>query len=335
MQLKERLEEAIAKQYFPGAVVGVVHRNGDRLIEAAGSGTYDSRAEAVTADSVYDTASITKSIPTSCLALQLVEQGKIRLTDKLITYLPELAHEYREQVTIEHVLRQSLVYDLRLSSLKNDPPEDILQAILGAALKAQPGEQVYHSNATSILLTLLLERVTGKELDVLAQEAFFDPLGMKATTFHPTEAVPTEYDYWRERTIQGEIHDESAHALRDLLVVGSAGLFSTASDLLTFLEMLLNKGELHGQRYFSASMVESMGTGLGWEFDRLYMGLEHTPRSFGKRGFTGCMVVVDVEKDLGVVLLSNSTYPLRKSEQNHQNDNDEVRTDIMNLAWKL
>jgi CubicO group peptidase (beta-lactamase class C family) len=329
--LKEFLQTAIADRYFPGAALAVIRGESVEILRV-GNHTFEADSPVITANSIYDVASITKSIPTSCLALQLIESGKLHLDDKLITYIPEYVGNYREDITIEHLLRQSLTYSLRLSALKDEAPGDILEAIYVAEMKTKPGEAVYHSNATSILLSLILERVTGKPLDVVADEAFFTPLGMKHTTFHPdTSAVPTEYDRWRARIVQGEVHDESAFVLKNLHIPGSAGLFSSVNDLTLFIQMLLKGGE----GYFSRSMVESMGTGLGWEVARPYMGEGATAHTFGKRGFTGCFVLVDVEKQLGVVFLANTTFPRRKPEQIHQDINEALRTNVMNLIWKL
>lgn len=332
--LKTFLEQAIADCHFPGAAVAVL-RGGEVEFTLVGQHTYDPHSPVVTRDSLYDVASVTKSIPTACLVMTFLEAGKLRFDDKLITYVPEFRGSHREDITIEHLLRQSLNYRLRLSHLKGTSAAEVLEAIYTSELTHKPGEVVFQSNATSILLTMVLERVAGKGLDDLASELFFEPLGMSATTFHPDkQAVPTEHDTWRGRLMQGEVHDESAFTLRDMFVAGSAGLFSTVSDLSTFMQMLLSGGEYQGKRYFSAAMLESMGTGLGWEVNRPYMGEGASAHTFAKRGFTGCFVLADLEKQLGVVMLANTTYPKRKPEARHQDDQETMRTNLMNIIWK-
>jgi CubicO group peptidase (beta-lactamase class C family) len=186
-------------------------------------------------------------------------------------------------------------------------------------------------------------------LGVLAKNLFFDPLRMQSSTFDlridrvdPRRIVPTEIDPWRKREICGEVHDESTHVLQNLYGknrIGIAGLFSTVPDLLTFLEMLLNGGALRGRRYFSEEMVTRMHTnhfphavgaegpgGLGWSlYPQGYMGNYGTPQTFGKTGFTGCMILADRKKELGLVILSNYHYPHRKKDLE---PNRQFRADI-------
>jgi CubicO group peptidase (beta-lactamase class C family) len=152
--------------------------------------------------------------------------------------------------------------------------------------------------------------------------------------------VPTEIDPWRGRVVQGEVHDESAYTLSRVMVPGSAGLFSTAPDLLNFLDMLLAGGVWGGRRFFSERMIRRMSTnqagpigactGLGWElFQRSFMGARCSGRTIGKTGFTGCSCVCDLERGVGIVILSGYTYPRRKSTRGPI---DEVRRDIADIV---
>lgn len=326
--IKEIVSWAISERVFPGCVIGII-KNGKRSILPFGKYTYDTDARPMQADSVFDIASITKSIPTSLLALLLIDRGKLRLDDKLISFVPEFQNPDREQVLIWHLLTHTLDFDLTLSSLKDQEPDAILRHIFTAHFKSKPGTRYAYVNATSILLGLVIERVSKVQLDVFAKEELFEPLKMENTSFHPKnkrDIVPTEFDAWRGRLLQGEVHDESAYALRKKYIVGSAGLFSNVPDLLTFLEMLLHKGSYEGENYFSEGMVGQMYAnqlgrlglfgGLGWELNKpLYMGKYCSEQTFGKTGFTGCVVLSDPTKDVGAVVLSNYTYPHRKQDK--------------------
>lgn len=328
-RIAEIVNKAIAEKIFPGCVVGVI-KNGSKIILPFGNYTYEDGAKAMQADSIFDIASITKSIPTSSLALLLIDRGKMRLDDKLISFVPEFQNPDREQVLIWHLLTHTLDFDLTLSSLKDQEPDAILRHIFTAHFKSKPGTRYAYVNATSILLGLVIERVSKVQLDVFAKEKFFEPLKMENTSFHPKnkrDIVPTEFDAWRGRLLQGEVHDESAYVLSKKYTVGSAGLFSNAPDLLTFLEMLLQKGVYKRKRYISKMMIEQMYTnqlrklgmygGLGWElYQPQFMGEYATKNTFGKTGFTGCLVLCDPEKQIGIVILSNFTYPKRKSDKN-------------------
>ncbi len=345
--IRERITQAIEAGVFPGCVVGIVSPGERRAVYPFGRFTYDKHSPPVEGDTIYDVASITKSIPTASLALQLVDEGSLDIDDKLLRYIPEISHSYRENIRIYHLLTHTLHFSFPLSSLKERTPREILETIYRKELRSPPGSQFFYSNATSILLGIVVERVSTRPLDALAQARFFSPLSMHRTSFSPKdivrkqEIVPTEFDPWRNRMVQGEVHDESAHTLSTIMKPGSAGLFSTAPDLLTFCEMLLQGGIMRGKRYFSKQMVNRISTnqlaentektGLGWEiYQPRFMGSGCSSRAFGKTGFTGCSIVCDPERDIGIVLLSNWTYPSRKQDREQM---DQVRASIADTVY--
>jgi CubicO group peptidase (beta-lactamase class C family) len=344
-RIQIRIEKAIGEHVFPGCVVGVVGSCGENIVLPFGHHTYEPDAKTVETQTVYDVASITKAIPVSSLALKLIEQGRLHVDDRLIQYIPEFDNPDSDHVLIRHLLTHTLHFAFPLSSLKKRPPEAMLQAILTTPFRSRPGELFAYANATSILLGMVVESICGESIDRLADNIFFKPLRMKKSSFHPLTMVekqyivPTEIDSWRGRVIQGEVHDESAWALKR--PVGSAGLFSTVPDLLIFMSMLLNRGTWEGTRYFSDSSILTMSTnqihsigsctGLGWELNQEhYMGRHCSRRCIGKTGFTGCMFLCDLEKHMGVVLLSNHTYPRRKGDKDLINS---VRRDVADIVF--
>lgn len=327
--LQFRLHQAITEKVCPAAILGIVRTNGDRLILPAGNFTYEPDSPPVQEDTIFDVASITKSIPTASLALMLIDQYKLDLEDKVITYIPELRNSYRDSVLIKHLLTQTLQFGFSLSANKHKTPDEILELIFSGELLEAPGSTFCYTNTASILLGLVIERLTGQSLDQLADEHFFGPLSMSRTTFEPlkhfskNEIVPTEVQDWRGGLVHGQVHDESTHILQQKMTPGAAGLFSTVPDMLNFAEMLLHEGTLGGRRYFSPEIVRQMHTnqladigesmGLGWELNRpVYMGRHCSENTFGKTGFTGCVFVCDIERQVGFVLLANYTYPTRK-----------------------
>ncbi|MFP4015125.1 MAG: serine hydrolase domain-containing protein [Chitinispirillaceae bacterium] len=343
-KMRKYLQDAIERKVFPGCVVGVVCGESEHVL-AQGHYTFEIDSEPMTSNSVFDCASITKSIPVSTVALQLVDQGQISLSDRMIDYLPEYTGSYREDIKIKHLLTHTLDFNFRLSGCKDLPPRTILEEILDVKMKRPPGEIFCYANATSILLGMVLERVCGKSLSDLAQERIFDPLHMTETTFFPEKLdeniVPTEIDSWRDRVIRGEVHDESAWALRPLMVAGSAGLFSTVPNLLSFMDMVLRGGVVDGKRILSSETIgrmctnqiaelPGMSTGLGWELNQPYMGEKRPPTTIGKTGFTGCAVIGDRHRRAALVILSNFTWPHRKQDRSLIN---RVRSDIADILW--
>jgi CubicO group peptidase (beta-lactamase class C family) len=343
--LRARLQKAINEHIFPGCIVGVITKKQDPLILPVGMLTYEHDSPAVTEATLYDVASVTKSIPVSSLALKLIDSGELRLQEPVRNYLPELQTSHAEEITPWHLLTQTLDYRVSLASLKDLGAEAILKAVLTQEFTLPPGERMNYVNATSIVLGLLVERVSGRKLDELAETVFFGPLGMTDTTFHPEgildgRIAPTEIDPWRGRIVQGEIHDESAYVLREKMIAGSAGLFSTASDLLKFLKMLVQHGTYEGKTYFSQAMIGRLqenqlaaiggSAALGWELNQpWYMGTSATEKTIGKTGFTGCMVLCDIPRETGIVLLANYHFPTRKNSPDAANA---VRRDIADIV---
>lgn len=344
-KIRRYLQDAVDRKVFPGCVVGVVFGESENII-AQGHFTFETESEPMTSDSVFDCASITKSIPVSTAALKALDQDEFSLSDRMIDYLPEYTGSYRDEIQIRHLLTHTLDFDFRLSQCKNLAPEKILKAILEVKTEKRPGEKFCYANATSILLGMVLERVYGKSLPDVAHEEIFDPLKMTDTAFFPEkldkEIVPTEIDDWRGRVIRGEVHDESAWALRPLMVAGSAGLFSTVPDLLSFMKMVLRGGTVDSAQILSSAMIDQMCTnqigtipgmytGLGWELNQTYMGEKRSPATFGKTGFTGCAVIGDRERNAALVMLSNFTWPRRKADRSLIN---RVRSDLADIVWE-
>lgn len=306
-EIDDRVQRAIQERVFPGCVIGIF-REGIREIQAFGTFTYETNSQKVTEDTVYDLASVTKSIPTASLAAIYFSEGKLSLSDPVKKYIPELQNDFG--ATIEDLLRYRVVGP-RMSTLFGSAQE-IEREILARGFDGLPGKEKY-TNLPAFLLGLIVERIGAKSLDILAEEYFFKPLAMRQSTFFSnvrvtnSDIAPTEID--TRGTVQGLPHDESARIFAlGGKAVGHAGLFSTVSDLLTFLEALL-------QGKYPA-VVEAAQKGLGWQVnDSNFMGRYAGAKTFGKTGFTGTSVVCDVEKGIVFVILSNRTYPKRPPDQ--------------------
>lgn len=328
-QIAKEATSAIKNKVFPGCVVGIVNKNGERQILPFGNFTYEQPPQLVKEDTIYDTASLTKSITTGSLALQLIDEGKLKLTDKLIDYIPEFRNSDRENVLIKHLLTYT-IDGYGFASLREKSAAGLYETLLTHDFEKRPGTVFKYTNIPAALLGLVIEKIYGDTLDNLADKHFLKPLKMTRSTFYPEkfpieEIVPTEIDDWRG-LVHGIVHDESAYICKkEGKIVGHAGLFSTASDILNFLEVLLHKGTFQGKKYFSEKIVEQIGTnqiaelndftGLGWELNQpRYMGNYCTPHTFGKTGFTGTLAICDVEKGVAYVILSNRIFPKRPTD---------------------
>src|SRR3989344_5051014 len=125
-EIKVRAERAIREKVFPGCVIGFVEKSRQRAVLHFGAYTYDTGGAPVLENTIYDVASITKSIPTASLALHYIDSGKLALTDKLIEYVPEFRNSDREVVTIKHLLTYTLC-GYAFSALKEKTPHELFE----------------------------------------------------------------------------------------------------------------------------------------------------------------------------------------------------------------
>jgi CubicO group peptidase (beta-lactamase class C family) len=184
------------------------------------------------------------------------------------------------------------------------------------------GTDYVYSDVGMITVGRIAEIAAGDSLDILVRERITAPLGLRDTTYRPgpdllPRAVATEYMPERstDACVRGEVHDETSYALGG--VAGHAGLFSTASDLLCFGEMLRTGGAGIVSPHVIAEMTRDHAVtgadfrhGLGVRIgDPAIVG--PLADAFGHSGFTGTSLVVDPERRLTVVLLTNSVHPAR------------------------
>lgn len=319
-EIEERVERAIKERVFPGCVIGIVNGEGNRGIRAFGTLRYENSSP-VTEDTIYDVASITKSIPLASLALIQIAEGKLKLSEPIRTYLPELQND--KDATIEDLLMYR-VGGVQLSTLRDKTADEIIQHVLSHGFDAPPGASKY-TNLPAFLLGLIVERIEGKSLETLAQQYFFKPLSMRNTSYFPEQRgriAPTEMD---DEEVYGIPHDESARVFAKAgRTVGHAGLFSTVPDLLHFLDALMSGDFL--------PVLAGAEKGLGWQLnDKNCMGQYAGAHTFGKTGFTGTSIICDKKRGVGFVILSNRTYPKRPS---HNDAINSFRRDIAGIIFE-
>ncbi len=332
------VQEAIDAGHLPGAVILVVHRNRTIYREAFGLRSVRPAREPMTAETRFDLASLTKVVATAPSVMALVEDGALRLRDRVARHLPGFERHGKETVTVEQLLTH-------VSGLRPDLPleeefegtDEALRRILDERLESPPGETFIYSDLNFILLGAIVERVSGRPLDVFARERLFEPLGMRETTFRPgadttAQIAPTEACTplgWPCGSpdgvmLRGTVHDPTARRMGG--VAGHAGVFSTADDLARFAAMLLARGRapdrtrailspLTVDRMTRPSTPPSLSVrrALGWDIDSPYSSargdLFSPTHSYGHTGFTGTSIWIDPETETAVVFLSNRVHP--------------------------
>ena len=331
------VEAGIKDKAFPGATLAVGYR-GKVAIRAFGHLTYDAKSPSVNVNTMYDIASLTKVVATTTLVEKLVEGDfpvPLDLDARIERYLPEWAKgpqpEWRQMVTVRHLMTHtSGLPPFKEYWRTSKSKQDTLNKIFVEPLEYEPGTKEVYSDLGIILMAEIIQRLTGKPLNVLANENIFQPLGMTNTMYLPPKKIwptiaPTEFDkQYRHRQIQGEVHDENAAAIGG--VSGHAGVFSTAPDLAAFCQMYLNGGVYAHQRIvrratiaqFTAPQPLSNGARtLGWAVPTPggLSGHYFGPHSFGHTGFTGTSIWIDPDRQLFVVFLTNRVYPTRENQK--------------------
>ena len=344
------VESEIKQRHLPGAVVLVARKGSVVWRKAYGARAVEPAREAMTADTIFDVASLTKVVATATSIMILVEGGKVRLSDPLSNYIPEIKGEGRERITIELLLTHRAGYapDFDLKDRWTGYDEAI-KRLVREPLRDPPGARFVYSDINYIALGEVVRRVSGLGLDEFARRNIFVPLGMRDTGFRPSanlraRIAPTEKRRGQlsylgdtplnaggetadaDRWLRGEVHDPTSYRMNG--VAGHAGLFSTADDLAIYCQMILNGGTYRGVRVLSPLTVAEMTRprlvseagwtrGLGWDINTSFStnrGDLFPLGSFGHTGFTGTSLWIDPASKMFVIFLSNRVHPDGKGD---------------------
>ena len=345
--IDEAVHAAIESKEIPGAVVLVARHGRIGYLKAFGNRAVTGQPEPMTLDTIFDLASLTKVLAATPAIMTLVEQGKIRLDDKVKRYLPLFTGGGKENITLRELLTHysGLRADFDLSKVWTGY-DATMQELWSETTQSEPGKEFLYSDLNFITLGEVVREVSGQPLDVFVKEHIYSVLRMNETTYNPPESwrpriAPTET---RDRSLQylkghddsaasqvilrGEVHDPTAWRMGG--VSGHAGLFSSARDIAIYAQMLLNRGRYQGVRVFSPLTVRAMTTpqspkgstalrGLGWDIETGYS----SPRGdlfadgYGHTGFTGTSLWIHPATGTFIVILSSRVHPDGRGDATH------------------
>ena len=359
--------DGISQRAFPGCVVLAAHKG--EIIYHKAFGNYEyGPSPAMSPESIFDLASVTKISATTISVMKLYEEGLLDLSKTIGDYLPWtkgsnkagilikdlLLHQagltpfivfYKETIDTNTGIPNPAIYastskpgfNVRVAEniyMRNDWQDTMFNRILKSPLG--PKNKYVYSDNDFIFLGKVIEQISGLSLDQYTQKTFYNKMGMYSTGFKPRNRfqmeclVPTETEkHFRRQTTTGDVHDEGASMFGG--VAGHAGLFSNAYDLSLLYQMLLNGGELNGEKYLKPETIKfftSYGSDIsrrGLGFDKPekdnairkepYPSLLASPETFGHTGFTGTCVWVDPANDLVYIFLSNRVHPTRNNNK--------------------
>lgn len=348
----EAMEEAIAEGTIPGGVLAVVRHGKIAFLEAYGNKSTVPEITPMTTDTMFDLASCSKCVGTTLSFMQLVEQGKVRLTDKVALYIPGFKPWTDPQtgekvdITVRDLLTHSSGIDPYVSvrnmveRFGENCPDSLMRVIATeSGRNFRPGTDFMYSCLNFITLQHILQTVTGERLCDYAQKNIFDVLDLKHTCYFPLDGKPSCAD---AQALAGlcaptEVQEDGlplVAAVHDPLArrcnggnSGNAGVFSDARDLCRITACLLNGGALSGKRILSPATVRAMftvpeennpsvGRALGWDCSSTHSGpkgdLLSRDNSFMHTGYTGPSIVMDLDNDLAIIILTHRVHPADK-----------------------
>jgi CubicO group peptidase (beta-lactamase class C family) len=351
------IDKAIASAEIPGAVVGAqMPKNGETLEHFSERGLAVLQPERIpmTRRTIFDLASLTKSLATTTATLLLVDEGAVELDAPVAKYLPLFSGRGKEAVTIRHLLSHSsglkpwrayhemlLQRERKTGKTLIGPPEartSVIDRTVRSALVHEPGEAAVYGDLDFIVLGAVVEAVGGQRLDEFCREKIFGPLDMSDTFFIPIgrDAKPlpeptkrriaaTENCPWRDRVLWGEVHDPNASVMGG--VAGHAGLFSTVDDVLKFGRIIIDVW--HGRsdalpkeplRQFLTrqDLPVSSDWALGWDTPTegaSSSGKHFSKNSIGHLGFTGTSLWIDLDREAVIAVLTNRVHLIAKKSR--------------------
>mgnify|MGYP001402564032 CR=1 FL=1 len=349
------INDAIDSKLFPGAQILVVKDSEILAEKSFGYQTFESNSRKIDVNTIYDIASLTKVVATTPVIMKLIKKKYLHLDHEIYQFYPEFKGEWKDKVTIKHLLTHSSglkPYEeyFKNKSIKNS--DDIIRDIVSKQnLLFEPGSEFKYSDLGMILLMDIAEKITGRTFSELVQSWILNPLDMKNSYFNPPVSIldvipPTEIDnLYRNKIVKGFVHDENAFLMGG--VSGHAGLFSNSYDIAKYAQTMINFGIYNGSRVFNSYSIKKTTKkqnipygsdyALGWDTPSIRgnssAGDFFSKGSYGHLGFTGTSLWVDPNQKIIIILLTNRTYPTRDKLGMHKLRRDfhnEIMSTIIN-----
>ena len=358
------MQEMVAKNEIAGAVTVVVGKN--KILHLGSTGLADvATKRPMTPGAIFWIASMTKPV-TGAAVLMLQDQGKLNVADPVAKYLPEFANLKTPSgkpanLTITQLLTHtSGLGEAGAAEAKQAKTlADLVPLWLAAPMQYEPGAKWKYTQSGINAAARIVEVVSGMTFDAFLQKRLFDPLGMKDTTFYPTDPqrarLATAYAKNKDTGALEAVPPRADFGTRGHPPQGNGGLYSTAPDYARFCQMLLGGGKFGGRRYLTAAAMKYLNTpqtgdlptgffqndtfgqhgkNYGWGIGTSILRAPHegvaamlSPGTFGHGGAWGTQAWVDPAKGVAYVLMvQRANFP--------NSDASEVRRAFQEAAAK-
>jgi CubicO group peptidase (beta-lactamase class C family) len=321
------LEGAIVERAFPAAVIEVGTSGEPLWRQAFGTLTFDADAAAVTDDTIFDLASLTKVVATTPMVIQQVERGVLALDDSLSGHIAAWRGDDRADVTLADLLAHCSGLPAWRPFFRELKGRAAYEAAIAAEpLEYQPRTRSIYSDLDFMLLGFIVDGrlpIAERFALMLSQMGIVEEIQFAPPALWRARIAPTEFDPWRGRLLVGEVHDENAAALGG--IAGHAGLFGTAAAVGSYARHLLQVLDGRSGAIRRSTLEEFItrrsdipgsSRALGWDtmLPTSSCGSRMSPRAFGHTGFTGTSLWIDPEKNVYVALLTNRVHPTREND---------------------
>ncbi|MDR0901178.1 MAG: beta-lactamase family protein, partial [Opitutaceae bacterium] len=328
---------AIENKEIPGAVLAVVRKNKMAYLKAYGNKEVYPNTVPMDVSTVFDMASVSKSMSTTISVMILLERGQLRLMDNVQRYIPDFqpwtdsVSGGKQNIRIVDLLTHSsglppyAPVALLREKYGAPNPDGLIEYISTCKRDFKPAADFQYSCLNFITLQRIIETLGGQSLRDFAKENIYDVLGMRHTDYQPAgetlaRVAPTKKQE-DGSVLRGVVHDPLARIMNGG-ISGNAGVFSDADDLAILAAALLNNGEYNGRRILSPLGVQTMrtvprkvgklGRALGWDVFSDYASNNGDllgKNTFGHTGYTGTSIVIDPDHDVAVILLAHRVHP--------------------------
>lgn len=337
MVIVDRLmKQAVEDHVFPGGVLLVSRDGRIEFFESYGYADLFG-GKVMTRDTVFDLASLTKPLGTTLAAMHLIQESKMNLDQTVASILPRFSDPGMTLVTLRHILAHcSGLTDYRPYYLKlmhfslSERRQRLREMLADENLINPPGCKLLYSDVGFMILSWIIETISGTRLDNLLKNELYRPLGIKGLFFNDSfqayeiknkdSYAATELCFWRKTLLKAVVHDDNAFVAGG--IEGHAGLFGTAGDIIRLLLVLLSDYRGKSDKIlFDANLMKTFwschqpsGRALGFDMpscENASCGIYFPKTSIGHLGFTGTSFWIDIENSIIVVLLTNRVHPSR------------------------
>ncbi len=339
------MTNGVNEKIFPGAVLLIGSKGKIIYNKPFGRFTFNQSSPQMTRDGIFDLSSVTQTIAATTAAMMLFDKAKLDLDEKVYHYFPKFKTNGKENITIQNLLLfNSGLNPKEDLTLNCSNGKQLIDSIMILKLDYPTGSKTVFCDVNMIILQKVIEKISGKPLDKFLKEKLFKPLKMTRTMFNP----PDELKYYCPPTknskgiYQGVVENDAARLLGG--VAGNSGLFSDAENLAVFVQMIIQNGVYGSEKIIKPSTVKKWITlpsninlpSFGWEnYSPGISGVGNfsSQNSFGCSNKNGISIMIDKDKELFIILLSNSSYAASKGmelQKLRANLNDTIISSISN-----